>query len=118
MVVVDADNGKVITTLPMGPQGTDPPPFDLNENLFSPNRTAASSSVDHWQCSDHFAIVRIDTTINLLEHTEKRSAVASDRSPTHWVLRPEKIFPPAFDRELIRIETELFSLVSSMLTKT
>src|SRR6267154_1181286 len=57
MVVVDADNGKVITTLPIGP-GTDAAGFDSETGFaFSSNGGDGTLTVAHEDTPDKFAVV-------------------------------------------------------------
>jgi YVTN family beta-propeller protein len=78
MVVVDADNGKVITTLPIGP-GTDAAGFDSETGFaFSSNGGDGTLTVAHEDTPDKFAVVE-----NV--HTLRRARTMALDTKTHQV---------------------------------
>ena len=104
MAVMDADSGKVVTTVPIG-QGPDGAAFDSDRQLvFSPNGRDGTVTVIHEIAPDKFEVVQtVDTsrsarTVDLDPKTHKLYLVAaqfgSPPSPTPEQPRPRPAMVP------------------------
>jgi DNA-binding beta-propeller fold protein YncE len=104
MAVMDADSGKVVTTVPIG-QGPDGAAFDPDRQLaFSPNGRDGTITVVHESAPDKFEVVQtVDTaksarTIDLDPRTHKLYLVAAQfgppPSPTAEQPRPRPAMVP------------------------
>jgi DNA-binding beta-propeller fold protein YncE len=104
MAVMDADSGKVVTTLPIG-QGPDGAAFDSDRQLaFSSNGRDGTVTVIHESAPDTFEVVQtVDTsksarTLDLDPKTHKLYLVAAQfgppPSPTAGQPRPRPVMVP------------------------
>ncbi len=102
MAVVDADSGKVITTLPTGP-GTDAARFDASTNLaFAPNGGNGTLSVIHEDGPNAFSVVqtakseRFARTMALNPNTHDVYLVTADIQtiPGAAGARPQRMINP------------------------
>ncbi len=104
MAVMDADSGKVVTTVPIG-QGPDGAAFDSDRQLaFSPNGRDGTVTVIHESAPDKFEVVQtVETaksarTIDLDPRSHKLYVVAAQfgppPSPTAEQPRPRPVMVP------------------------
>jgi len=87
MVIVNADNGKVIITLPIG-DGVDATAFDYGNNLIYSSNGDGTLTVVKENDADHFTVVE-----NVA--TQKRARTCTVNSKTHHIYLPDAEFEPA-----------------------